>query len=211
MPQKVNISLEGQALQQCTNFKYLGVMFNNKSDPQLEITHRINKFNNSLHLLYPLMKDRNIPRKVKIIIYTSILRPVLTYGHESWTLTTKTRSQIQAAEMRVLRLIKGVTRLDRLRNEDIRRELEVEDIFKFVERGQLRWYGHVKRMDENRYPKKYVDWIPEGRRPVGRPRKRWKENIDMSMRKRDFSLQEVENERLFENRQRWREFLRQGD
>ena len=42
MPQEVNISLEGQALQQCTSFKYLGVMFNNKSDPQLEITHRIN-------------------------------------------------------------------------------------------------------------------------------------------------------------------------
>ena len=160
MPQEVNISLEGQALQQCTNFKYLGVMFNNKSDPQLEITHRINKFSNNLHLLYPLMKDRNIPRKVKIIIYISILRPVLTYGHESWTLTTKTRSQIQAAEMRVLRLIKGVTRLDRLRNEDIRSEMEVEDILKFVERGQLRWYGHVKRMDENRYPKKYIDLDP---------------------------------------------------
>ena len=211
VPQEVNISLEGQTLQQCTNFKYLGVMFNNKSDPQLEITHRINKFNNSLHLLYPLMKDRNIPRKVKTIIYIFILRPILTYGHESWTLTTKTRSQIQAAEMRVLRLIKGVTRLDRLRNEDIRRELGVEDILKFVERGQLRWYGHVKRMDDNRYPKRYIDWIPEGRRPVGRPRKRWRENIDMSMRKRDSSLQEVENERLFEDRQRWREFLRQGD
>ena len=163
MPEEVNILLEGQTLQQCIDFKYLGVVFNNKSDTQLEITHRINKFNNSLYLLYPLMKDRNIPRKVKTIIYTSILRPIPTYGHESWTLTTKTRSQIQAAEMRVLRLIKGVTRLDRLRNEDIRRELEVEDILRFVERGQLRWYGHVKRMDENRYPKKYMDWIPEGR------------------------------------------------
>ena len=210
-PQEVNITLEGQVLQQCTNFKYLGVIFNNENDPQLEITHRINKFNNSLHLLYPLMKDRNIPRKVKTIIYTSILRPILTYGHESWTLTTKTRSQIQAAEMRVLRLIKGVTRLDKLRNEDIRRELEVEEILKFVERGQLRWYGHVKRMEENRYPKKYLDWTPEGRRPVGRPKKRWRENIDLAMRKRDSSLQEVEDERLFENRQRWREFLRQDD
>ena len=71
-------------------------------------------------MLYPLMKDRNIPRKVKTLIYISILTPVLIYGHESWTLTSKTRSQIQAAEMKILRLIKGVARLDRLRNEDIR-------------------------------------------------------------------------------------------
>ena len=135
---EVNIMLDGQTLHQCRNFKYLGVTVSDNNDHQVEITQRINKFNNNLYMLYPLMKDRNIPRKVKTLIYTSILRPVLTYGHESWTLTSKTRSQIQAAEMKVLRLIRGVTRLDRLRNEDIRRELEVEDILKLIEKGQLR-------------------------------------------------------------------------
>ena len=103
------------------NFRYLGVTVSDNNDHQVEITQRINKINNNLYMLYPLMKDRNIPRKVKTLIYTSILRPVLTYGHESWTLTSKTRSQIQAVEMKVLRLIKGVTRLDRLRNEDMYR------------------------------------------------------------------------------------------
>ena len=61
------------------------------------------------------MKDRNIPNGVKTLNYTTIL----TYGQKSWTLTSMTRSQIQAAEMKVLRMIKSVTRLDKLRNEDI--------------------------------------------------------------------------------------------
>ena len=74
--------------------------------------------------------------------------------------------------MKVLRLIRGVTRLDRLRNEDIRRDLEIDNVLVLVERGQLRWYGHVKRMPDHRYPKRFLDMIPEGRRPVGRPRKR---------------------------------------
>jgi len=65
---------------------------------------------------------------VKVTIYKTILRPILTYGGESWTLTTATKSKIQTAEMRVLRLIKGVSCRDRLRNEDIRKELDVKSI-----------------------------------------------------------------------------------
>ena len=56
------------------------------------------------------------------------------YGHEAWALTSKTTSKLQAAEMRVLRRIKGVTRLDRLRNEDIRKELGIDSILDQVER-----------------------------------------------------------------------------
>ncbi|XP_076053659.1 uncharacterized protein LOC143032664 [Oratosquilla oratoria] len=84
------------------------------------------------------MKDRNIPTSVRIVIYKSILRPILTNGCESWTLATKTSSKVQAAEMRALRLIKGVTRFDHIRNDAIRQELEVESILEFVERAQLR-------------------------------------------------------------------------
>ena len=200
-PHNPGISLEGQVLHHCTNFKYLGVMFGDKNYLELEINNRINKFINNLHLLYPLLKDRNIPRKVKLIIYTTILRPILTYGHESWTLTSRTRSKVQAAVVKVLRLIKGVTRMDTIRNVDIRNELEIEDILKFIERGQLRWFGHVKRMENDRYPRKFLEWQPEGTRPVGRPKKRWRENVDSAMHRRGYSLQQVEDDRLYEDRQ----------
>ena len=61
--EEMEISLEDHTLRQCRNFKYLGVMISDTNDPQLEITSRINKFNNNLHLLYPSMKDRNILKK----------------------------------------------------------------------------------------------------------------------------------------------------
>ena len=79
---------------------------------------------------------------------------------------------LQGAEMRVLRTVKGVTRRDRVRNPDIRRELRVEPLLEEIERIQLRWYGHVMRMTDNRLPRKYLLWQPSGSRPVGRPRKR---------------------------------------
>ena len=61
--------------------------------------------------------------QLKYIIYKSVLWPLLMFGCEVWTLMSATNSKVQGAEMRVLRSTKGVTRKDRLRNEDIRKEL----------------------------------------------------------------------------------------
>ena len=68
-----------------------------------------------------------MPKKAKLLIQMTILRLILLYGHESWILTKKEswiltkklNSKITAADMRVLRLVKGVTRRDSVRNSDI--------------------------------------------------------------------------------------------
>ena len=80
-------------------------MFGTENDMLIELNNRINKFNSTLSLLYPLLKDRHVPTGAKTVIYTSILRPILLYGYEAWSLTKRTRSKIEACEMKVLRLI----------------------------------------------------------------------------------------------------------
>ena len=54
-----------------------------------------------------MLEDKQIPRECELIIYRTILKPILTYGSEMWALTSK----LQAAEIRVSRLFKGVTRI----------------------------------------------------------------------------------------------------
>src|SRR5678816_4150953 len=114
-------------------------------------------------MMFPLLKEKAISRRVKMVMYTSILRPILMYGHEAWALT-RAKSKLEACEMRVLRLIRGVTRRDRRRSEEVWADLGVRSVVELVERGQLRWYGHVKRIEEQRVPRKYLEWISEGRR-----------------------------------------------
>ena len=177
----------------------------------MELNNRINEYNTNINMLFPILKDKNVPTKCKTIIYTTILRPILTYGSEAWSLTTKTESQIQAAEMRVLRMIRGVTRLDKMRNTQIREDLHVISILKFVEKNKLRWYGHVKRMNNNRYPNKYLNWTPHGKRPVGRPRMRWIQGIKSALVARGTTLEEVEEYRQFEDRNWWRQLIEAGD
>ncbi len=104
--------------------------------------------------------------------------------------------------MRVLRLIYGVTRRDRIRNTKIANDLGVEPILSVIEKSRLQWYGHIRRMAEERVPKKAWEWKPTTGRPRRRPRKRWMDNIKTSFEQRGTTTQTIEQEQLFMDRQR---------
>ena len=65
-------------------------------------------------------------------------------SEETWTLQKRHRSKIQAMEMRYLRKIEGVTRLDRVLNEDIRRRLGVEAVLAVADRKKKEWREGLK-------------------------------------------------------------------
>ena len=206
-----NIQVGGVKLKEVDSFKYLGVNFNNTAIMEKELDARLAKYSKNVGLLYPLLKERDIPIKVKVTIYKTVLRPILTYGCEAWVLIKRLKSKIQAAEMRVLRLIYGVTLREKIRSEVIREKLKVESVLDFIERSQLRWYGHVKRMDATRYPRKYLDWKPTGKRSRGRPRNRWIQNIGDGIRRRNKTFDEIEEDALYEDRREWRKFIHHDD
>ena len=57
-----------------------------------------------------------------------VARPSLLYGGETWVTTKRDMTRLEAAEMRFLRSITGYTRLDKIRSEVIRKELEISGI-----------------------------------------------------------------------------------
>jgi hypothetical protein len=72
-----------------------------------------------------------------------------------------------------------------IKNEHIKEIMGVKeklDVIDIIERKGLQWYGHVKRMQEERLPKLIMEWIPGERRKRGRPRKTWKEDVRAAMK-----------------------------
>ena len=82
--------------------------------------------------------------------------------------------------MGFLRRISGLTLLDKVKSADIRESLNIESLLLRLERSQLRWYGHVTRMSQERTAKKLLCSTPIRRRPTGRPRTRWRDYVDLS-------------------------------
>jgi uncharacterized protein (DUF2235 family) len=61
---------------------------------------------------------------------------------------------------------------------------EKPDIIDSIETKRLQWYGHVKRMQEERLPKLIMEWIQGERRKRGRPRKTWMQGVRAAMKTR---------------------------
>ena len=93
-------------------------------------------------------------------------------------MTEKVRSQVQASEMRFLRRIKGVTLFNKVRSSEIRKSLNIKPVLPRIERSQLRWFGHVSRMPQERLPKQALLAKANWRKPVGRSRTRWIDYIE---------------------------------
>ena len=105
--------------------------------------------------------------------YKVVARPTLLYGSETWVTTTRDMTCLEATGMRFVRSVKGYTRLDKVRNGVIRKELEISGIQDVRCKHKQNWINYLERMENTRLPKHALKYKPRGRRDRGRPRKRW--------------------------------------
>ena len=126
-----------------------------------------------------LVLKRELCTKAKLPIFRSFLYVlILIYGHECWIMNEKVRSRVRTAEMGFLRRISGWTLLDKVKSADIRESLSIKSLLLRLQRSQLRWYGHVTQMSQERTAKKLICSTPISRRPRGRPRTRWRDYVE---------------------------------
>ncbi|XDV53670.1 hypothetical protein PO909_022108 [Leuciscus waleckii] len=109
--------------------------------------------------------------------------------------------------MSFLRRVAGRSLRDRVRSSVTREELRVEPLLLHIERGQLRWLGHLFRMPPGRLPGKVFRARPTGRRPRGRPRTRWRDYVSRLAWER-LGVPPEELEEVSREREVWASLLR---
>ena len=103
-------------------------------------------------------------------------------------MTKESERRLEVFERTILRRIWGPVWDDetmewrRRHNEELMQVSQLPSISNVVRSHRLRWAGHVARMEEGSLAKDLMLGRPEGRRPLGRPRKRWLDNIKDDMR-----------------------------
>ena len=102
-------------------------------------------------------------------------------------------TRLEAAEMRHFRSLKVYTRLDKIRNEVIRKELEISGIQDVKSKYKQNWINHLERMDNTRLTKHALKYKPEGRRDRGRPRKR-RQRVDVGTGQKTWSMEKDDDD-----------------
>ena len=126
------------------------------------------------------MRQEN-EREDKGNVYRTVVRPALMYGARNW----------KVAEMRMLRWMCGVTKLDKIRNEKIRGTTKVGSIIKKIQERRLKWYGHVMRREEHYVGRRAMVIKVQGRRKSGIPKRRWLDKVKDGIKEKGMSADDV--------------------
>jgi len=210
-PQDHHIRITGYNFESIEEFKYLGVVLSINKDPSLAIQDRIQAANRSYFAHINLMKSKLLSKEQKLRIYKTIIRPVLTYGCETWVLKTNDVNLLQRFERKILRKIFGPVRLEdgsyRIRyNDELNNLIEGRTITRFAKAQRLRWYGHMLRMSNDRMPKRIFETKPDGIRRKGRPRRRWLQDVENDLR----TMRIAQHRRKAECRDEWRRIVEEA-
>jgi hypothetical protein len=191
-----------------SQFKYLGTTATNQNLIHEEIKRRLNSDNACYHSVQNLLSSRLLSKNLKIRICKNIILPVVLYGCETWALTLREEHRLRVFENRLLKRIFGPNRDEvtgewrKLHNEELRDLYSSPSIIRIIKSRRMRWAGHVARMREKRNGYRLLVGKPEGKRPLGRPRRRWVDNIRMDLG--EVGWGDVDSIGLTQDRNRWR-------
>ncbi|EYC21189.1 hypothetical protein Y032_0020g45 [Ancylostoma ceylanicum] len=126
--------------------------------------------------------DKNIPERFKSKVYRTVVRAVALYGAECWAVTEEVERRLSGMEMKMLRCMAGITRLDRICNQDIRQRFGVAPITDKLREARLRWYDHVLRAESGSVWKIGFNLDVTGKRPRGRLKQRWMDTLHADLK-----------------------------
>ena len=161
------VEVDGRKLENVRKQTYLGEILSEDGRMECELEKRIGAALSAAGAgKSQVFESRELSRSAKMLVYKAMIEPTLTYGAESWVLKEREKQRVQAAEMRVLRKIAGVKRIDHVRNDDIRTQLGQEGI---VEQVHIRREVWKKQVEEQvgSITEMVMSGVVPGKRPRG--------------------------------------------
>ena len=126
--ERVRVMGGGEILEKTDVYRYLGVDIGKKWGMEEDIQHRMREVRRMLGGLSEIWKKGGLTRSIKVIMFESIVVPVVLYGCGAWTHYTGIEKKLEVLEMMGLRMICGVSRRERLTNEIIKERCDWKSV-----------------------------------------------------------------------------------
>ena len=144
-----------------------------------KITQRIARASSSFWRLRQRLWD---PHDVKLRTKLACSR-LLLYGCETWTAYRQHVKLLEQFQQHCLRSICGIEWQDMVSNLEVLHRYDTPSVESHIIKAQLRWVGHLGRMEDYRIPKAFLfGQLEEGKRSVGRPKLRYKDTVKYNLK-----------------------------
>ena len=101
-----------------------------------------------------VLERRELQKKTKMRVFNAMVVPTLLYRCETLIIKKRHESKFQAFEVMCLRRVEGVTRMDRVRNVEVRKALVQEAVMDIIKEKQKKWMEKLEEMSEDRLVRK---------------------------------------------------------
>ena len=168
--QEAPVTIEGTAVEDVSEFVYLGSKIRKKGGTNKDIKASIKKAQQAFAILRPVWKSTAISIKTKLRVFNSNVKAVLLYGSETWKVTANISKKIQPFVNKCLWRILHLKWFDRVQNTDLWTRAKQEPMVIQIRRRKWRWIGHTLRKEPSNITRQALEWNPQGKRKRGRPK-----------------------------------------
>ena len=195
--------LDGSNLEAVSIFCYLGDMIGDNGGCFDATTARIKSAWKKFRELLPILTNRGISLKTRGSIFSSAVRRILLHASETWAVTVEDCNRLLRTDNAMIRWICSTRLIQKISTSQLRERLGILSLEDLLMQSRLRWFGHIRRMDDQCWPKKVLNHTVEGKYKR-RPKKRWMDNIKADMKSINI------DENLTADRAAWRSAIKRG-
>lgn len=206
--EEINIRVCGVELRNATTFTYLGSAVCNNNSMDTEVLRRIQAATSAFgKMKSKIDKWRGLRIQTKLSLYRAIVVPTFLYSLEACTLYRRHLRRLTSAQVWHLRQLLGVGWQDFIPNVEILQRANIPSIEALLVSANIRWAGHVVRMEDCRLPKAVMyGQLSDGVRTVGGQKLRFKDVLKRNLKAADVPVDDWEE--LAENRSEYRSACR---
>ena len=204
------INVNGEALKTVNKFTYLGSTLSRNVRIDDAVVLRIAKASAAFGNLIEKVREREgLSTQTKLKVYKAVILPSLLYSCETWTVYSRHLKSLNSFHLKCLRKILKIRWQDKVPDTEVLHRADMTSIHTLISKNQLRWSGHVVRMDDNRLPKRiFYGELTTAKRTTGSQYKRYTDTLKAPLK--NFNINPDTWENLAPIRTAWRSEIRRG-
>jgi len=202
-----SIQVHETNLKAVDKFTYLGSTLSRAVYIDDEINCRIAKASAAFgRLRSNVWERRGIRLATKLQVYKAVVITTLLYACETWTVYARHAKKLNHFHMTCLRRLLNIKWQDKIPDTEVLSRADLPSIYTILQRSQVRWAGH---MPDARLPKQLLyGELSSGKRSIGGQRKRFKDSLNVSMKKLGICTDSWES--LAQDRSSWHAAINKG-